>query len=195
MPITLFVFSASITPGPNNLMIMSSGLNHGARQSLPHLLGIWLGFPAMLVAVGLGLGSIFSNFPILHEVIRWLGIAYLLFLAWLIATTKQLDSASARRPFSFLQAVAFQWINPKGWVMAIGALAVFTSPSGGVWSDIATIALAFTAIGGPCVAVWLFFGLSLKKFLTEPRHLRQFNIVMGVLLATSIIPMALEDLH
>ncbi|USD23001.1 LysE family translocator [Microbulbifer variabilis] len=195
LPIALFVFSTSITPGPNNLMIMSSGLNHGASRSLPHLLGIWLGFPAMVIAVGLGLGSVFSQFPVLHEIIRWVGIGYLLYLAWLIASTREIDSASDRHPFSFFQAIAFQWVNPKGWIMAIGALAAFTSPNGEVWKDILQIALAFIAIGGPCVAVWLFFGIGLKRFLTKPNHLRLFNITMGLLLAASVVPLALEGLY
>lgn len=192
IPIVLFTFSTSITPGPNNLMIMSSGLNYGVHRSLPHLLGICLGFPAMIVAIGLGLGTLFSQFPLLHEVIRWMGIAYLLYLAWVIASTREMGSADGKRPFTFLQAVAFQWVNPKGWIMAVGALAAFTSPSGEMWMDIARIALTFIAIGGPCIIIWLLFGVGLKRMLTEPKHLRRFNIAMGLLLAASVVPMALD---
>ncbi|WP_323843912.1 LysE family translocator [Microbulbifer magnicolonia] len=190
-PIVLFTFSTSITPGPNNLMIMASGLNYGVNRSIPHLLGICLGFPAMIVAIGLGLGTLFSQFPLLHEIIRWVGIAYLLYLAWVIANTRQVDSAGSNRPFTFLQAVAFQWVNPKGWIMAVGALAAFTSPSGEMWIEIARIALTFIVIGGPCIIIWLLFGVRLKKRLTEPRHLRRFNITMGLLLAASVVPIVL----
>lgn len=192
IPIVLFTFSTSITPGPNNLMIMSSGLNYGVHRSLPHLLGICLGFPAMIVAIGLGLGTLFSQFPLLHEVIRWAGIAYLLYLAWVIARTRQVDSASDSKPFTFLQAVAFQWVNPKGWIMAVGALAAFTSPSGEMWLEIARIALTFIAVGGPCIVIWLLFGVGLKRLLNDPLYLRRFNIAMGLLLAASVVPMVLD---
>nr|WP_281383103.1 LysE family translocator [Microbulbifer rhizosphaerae] len=188
----MFTFSTSITPGPNNLMIMSSGLNYGVSRSLPHVLGICLGFPAMIVAIGLGLGTLFSQFPLLHEVIRWVGIAYLLYLAWVIASTREVGSADTQKPFTFLQAAAFQWVNPKGWIMAVGALAAFTSPNGEMWAEIARIALAFIAIGGPCIVVWLLFGVGLKRLLTEPKHLRRFNLTMGLLLAASVVPMALD---
>ncbi|WP_308367851.1 MULTISPECIES: LysE family translocator [unclassified Microbulbifer] len=192
LPIVLFTFSTSITPGPNNLMIMSSGLNYGVSRSLPHVLGICLGFPAMIVAIGLGLGTLFSQFPLLHEVIRWVGIAYLLYLAWVIASTREVGSADTQKPFTFFQAAAFQWVNPKGWIMAVGALAAFTSPNGEMWAEIARIALAFIAIGGPCIVVWLLFGVGLKRLLTEPKHLRRFNLTMGLLLAASVVPMAID---
>lgn len=188
LPLALFVFSTSITPGPNNLMMMSSGLNYGVGRSLPHFLGICLGFPAMIIAIGLGFGALFSQFPVLHEIIRWLGIAYLLYLAWLIANTREMGAADNRKPFTFFQAVAFQWVNPKGWIMAVGALAAYTSPNGAVFVEVGRIAAAFILIGGPCIAVWLMFGIGLKQLLTIPRHLRLFNITMGLLLAASVIP-------
>lgn len=192
LPIVLFTFSTSITPGPNNLMIMSSGLNHGVGRSLPHLLGICLGFPAMIIAIGLGLGTLFSQFPLLHEIIRWVGIAYLLYLAWAIASTREIGSAGRSKPFTFLQAVAFQWVNPKGWIMAVGALAAFTSAGSGMWVDVARIALTFIAVGGPCIIIWMLFGVGLKRFLNDPKHLRRFNIAMGILLAVSVVPMIIE---
>ncbi|WP_319024736.1 LysE family translocator [Microbulbifer hainanensis] len=192
LPIVLFTFSTSITPGPNNLMIMSSGLNYGVNRSLPHLLGICLGFPAMIVAIGLGLGALFSQFPVLHEIIRWVGIAYLLYLAWAIARTREIGSADRSKPFTFLQAVAFQWVNPKGWIMAVGALAAFTSTGSEMWIDVARIALTFIAIGGPCIIVWMLFGVGLKQVLNNPAHLRRFNIAMGLLLAASVVPMIMD---
>lgn len=189
LPLVLFMFSTSITPGPNNLMIMSSGLNFGVSRSLPHLLGICVGFPAMIIAIGLGLGALFSQFPILHEIIRWAGIAYLLYLAWIIANTREVGSAEEKKPFTFLQAVAFQWVNPKGWIMAVGALAAFTTPDGAMLMEAGRIALAFLLIGGPCIIIWMLFGVGLKQLLTDPRHLRVFNITMGLLLAASVVTM------
>ena len=189
LPLILFVFSTSITPGPNNLMIMSSGLNFGVGRSLPHLLGICLGFPAMIIAIGLGLGALFSQFPILHEIIRWVGIAYLLYLAWVIANTREVGSAEGKKPFTFLQAVAFQWVNPKGWIMAVGALAAFTTPDGAMLLEAGRIALTFILIGGPCIIIWMMFGVGLKQLLKDPRHLRAFNIAMGLLLAASVATM------
>ncbi|MBB5210705.1 LysE family translocator [Microbulbifer hydrolyticus] len=189
LSIALFVFSTSITPGPNNLMIMASGLNHGVGRSLPHLLGICVGFPAMILAIGFGMGALFRQFPFLHEVVRWAGITYLLYLAWKIARTRQVGAAGRAHPFSFLQAVAFQWVNPKGWIMAVGALAAFTTPDGETWMEAGRIALAFILIGGPCITIWMMFGVGLKRLLTQPVHLRIFNVTMGLLLAASVIPM------
>ncbi|MBY6189068.1 LysE family translocator [Microbulbifer agarilyticus] len=189
LSIALFVFSTSITPGPNNLMIMSSGLNYGVERSLPHMLGICLGFPAMIMAIGFGMGTLFQQFPFLHEIVRWVGITYLLYLAWKIASTRDVGATPQQKPFSFLQAVAFQWVNPKGWIMAVGALAAFTTPNGEILLEAGRIALAFILIGGPCIAIWLMFGVGLKRILTEPTHLRAFNMTMGLLLAASVIPM------
>lgn len=146
----------------------------------------------MIVAIGLGIGTLFSRFPLLHEVVRWAGIAYLLYLAWVIASTREVGSAGTGKPFTFLQAAAFQWVNPKGWIMAAGALAAFTSPSGEVWTDIARIALTFIAVGGPSIVIWMLFGVGLKRVLNEPTHLRRFNIAMGLLLAASVVPMMLD---
>ncbi|MFI2810277.1 LysE family translocator [Microbulbifer zhoushanensis] len=192
LPLALFVFTTSITPGPNNLMIMTSGLNHGVARSLPHFLGICLGFPAMIMAIGLGLGTLFTEFPFLHQLIRWAGIAYLLYLAWAIGTTREVSSADQRPPFTFLQAAAFQWVNPKGWVMAVGALAAFSIPGGEAWLDASRVALAFILIGGPCIVTWLLFGVGMQRLLSNSDHLRRFNIAMGLLLAASVIPMAFE---
>lgn len=192
LSVILFTFSTSITPGPNNLMIMSSGLNYGVHRSLPHLTGICLGFPAMIVAIGLGLGTLFSQFPLLHEIVRWAGIAYLLYLAWVIARTRSVSEMESGTPMTFFQAVAFQWVNPKGWIMAVGALAAFTSPSGEMWWEIGRIALVFIVIGGPCIIAWMLFGVGLKRLLNEPKHLRRFNVSMGLLLAISVIPMVID---
>ncbi|GAA5525611.1 cysteine/O-acetylserine efflux protein [Microbulbifer aestuariivivens] len=192
LPLLLFVFSTSITPGPNNMMIMTSGLNHGILRSLPHFLGICLGFPAMIMAIGLGLGALFQQYPLLHQGVRWAGIAYLLYLAWLIAGTRSVDRQQSPSPFSFWQAAAFQWVNPKGWVMAVGALAAFSTPGGNAWLDAGRIALAFILIGGPCITIWMLFGVGMQRLLRDPLHLRRFNITMALLLVASVVPMIIE---
>nr|WP_255771939.1 LysE family translocator [Microbulbifer guangxiensis] len=188
----MFVFATSITPGPNNMMIMASGLNHGVVRSLPHFMGICLGFPAMIMAIGLGLGTVFEQFPLLHHLIRWAGIAYLLYLAWVIASTRSVDGKDSYSPFTFWQAAAFQWVNPKGWVMAVGALAAFSTPGGSTWLDAGQIALTFIFVGGPCITIWMLFGVGMQRILQEPLQLRRFNIAMAILLVVSVIPMALD---
>ncbi len=191
--ILLFAFTATATPGPNNVMIMTSGVNYGVRQSLPHFFGITLGFPVMVILVGLGIGTLFERFPVLHEVIKTAGVLYLLYLSWRIATASPVSLEDGRgRPLTFWQAVLFQWVNPKAWVMVTGAIAAFTSVSSGIYLQVLLITSAFTLAVFPCVAMWMIFGLGLRKLLKAPSHQRAFNIAMAVLLVTSISPVILE---
>ncbi|WP_422136785.1 LysE family translocator [Endozoicomonas sp. ALD040] len=188
-PLLAFAFSSTITPGPNNVMIMTSGMNYGTRQSIPHFLGICLGFPLMVLFVGLGLGAVFDLFPVLHDIIKVLGVAYLLYLAWLIAKSAPADlNGGKSRPLTFIQSALFQWVNPKAWIMATGAVAAYTTVSGDVFLQVIVIALAFLVAAIPCVGVWLFFGVRLKKVLQQPSYQRAFNITMALLLVLSIIP-------
>ncbi len=123
LPIFLFAFAAAITPGPNNIMIMASGLNFGTVRSLPHLPGICFGFPVMVILIGTGLGVVFEKYPVLHEIIKVIGIIYLIYLAWRIANSdKTSEAATPGKPFTFLQSALFQWVNPKGWIMASSAM-------------------------------------------------------------------------
>ncbi len=193
LALLLFAFSAAITPGPNNVMLMSSGLNYGVKKSLPHLFGICLGFPVMVLLIGVGLGSVFERFPITHTVIQTFGILYLLYLAWIIATTKthEIDSAKSK-PLNFWQAALFQWINPKAWIMATGAIATYTTLSTNIFQQIGIIALIFLITAFPSAATWLFFGANLKRFLQCPKHQKIFNIVMALLLVGSIIPVLIN---
>lgn len=193
LALLLFAFSAAITPGPNNVMLMSSGLNYGVRKSLPHLLGICLGFPVMVLLIGVGLGSIFERFPITHSIIQIFGILYLLYLAWIIATTKPHDIHTEKsKPFSFWQAALFQWINPKAWIMATGAIATYTTLNANIYQQIGIIALIFLITAFPSAATWLFFGANLKRFLQSPKHQKTFNIAMALLLVGSIIPVLIN---
>jgi len=193
--VAVFIFSASatITPGPNNIMLMTSGLNFGAYRSLPHYLGVCIGFPIMVMLIGLGFGFLFARFPVLHNLIQIIGILYLLYLSWLIANAapSTLD-AKQTKPFSFFQAVLFQWVNPKAWIMATGAVAAFTSGGSDIFIQILLIALTFLIVAFPCTAIWLFFGVWLKKIFKNPSHQKIFNIAMASLLILSITPTAYD---
>ena len=193
LAIILFAASTTVTPGPNNIMIMTSGLNYGVKNSIPHLLGICFGFPAMVIMVGLGFSVVFEMYPLIHEVIKVIGIAYLLYLAWLIASSSptSLEVESSKR-FSFTQAALFQWVNPKAWVMATGAVSAYTSITADIFSQVLFIALAFFIVAFPCVGIWLFFGVGLKKYLNSPKHQKIFNLSMALLLVASVIPVLKE---
>lgn len=190
LSLVMFAMVSTITPGPNNIMIMSSGLNYGIRRSLPHWFGIFLGFPIMTLAVGLGLGQAFVQWPWLHSVIKVLGISYLLFLAYKIAMTKtQSHQSKNSQPLTFMQAALFQWVNPKAWVMAIGALATFTTLEWSMFQQALLISLAFIMVGIPGTGLWLFAGSLLQQLLKQPAYQRAFNYTMAVLLVLSLIPM------
>ncbi|MGI2025438.1 LysE family translocator [Shewanella glacialipiscicola] len=190
LAIALFAFSSGITPGPNNIMLMTSGVNFGVKRSIPHLMGISLGFPTMILAIGLGLSALFQTYPVIHQIIKVVGIAYLLYLSWLIAnSSSKMEGKTIAKPFSFIQAAAFQWVNPKGWIMAVGAIATFTSVQQDLTAQVITIATVFLCIAFPCALVWLGFGVVLKRLLKNPRQQKIFNISMAVLLVASIIPM------
>lgn len=189
LALTAFAFVSSITPGPNNMMLLASGANFGFRRTVPHLMGVCFGFAAMVFAVGMGLGSLFAAYPALYDVLRVVAIVYMLWLAWRIATASGLgESGGAARPMSFLEAVAFQWINPKAWAMALGATAAFVTPEAFV-AGVVIVTVVFAAINLPCIASWAGFGVVLRRFLDRPWALRAFNVTMAVLLIGSLYPM------
>ena len=192
LAVLLFTFSTTVTPGPNNIMIMSSGLNYGIKKSMPHYLGICIGFPAMVAAVGLGFDVVFQKFPFLHEVIKVAGTLYLLYLAYAVAVSGSAVSESKRKPLTFMQAAVFQWVNPKAWTMATGSVAAFTTIDSHILLQVFYITLAFFLAVFPCIAVWLFFGSHLKKILRNEIHHRLFNISMALLLVLSVIPVIIE---
>ncbi|WP_236632032.1 LysE family translocator [Endozoicomonas montiporae] len=193
LAVLLFSFTTMITPGPNNIMIMSSGLNYGVRKSMPHYLGICLGFPAMVVAVGLGFDALFQEFPFLHEVIKVAGVLYLLYLAYHVAMAPVSNIGVVRRnPLTFLQAAVFQWVNPKAWIMATGAVAAYTTIDSDMFLQVVYITFAFFLATFPCIAIWLFLGTHLKKLLRNETHQRLFNVTMAILLVLSVIPVIIE---
>jgi threonine/homoserine/homoserine lactone efflux protein len=192
-PLLLYVIVSSCTPGPNNLMVLQSGANFGVLPTLPHIIGIAVGFPVMIVAVGLGLGYIFDAYPIVHTVLKWVSFAYLLWLAWQIASAgKPKEKELGGRPLSFFQAAAFQWVNPKGWAMSVGALALFTTANGNKLVETGIIAALFGLICLPNGVAWAFFGRSIAGFLQNDRNRLWFNIGMAVLLVVSVVPTLFE---
>lgn len=195
LALSLFAISSSITPGPNNMMMLSSGVNYGFRRSIPHLLGISLGFCFMIVAVGLGLAAIFTQFPFLHTVLKIAGTVYMLWLAYKIATSSDSIEGKNGTPMTFLQACAFQWINPKAWMMALGALSTYPVAAAAYLPQVLLVALVFVIFNGPCVAVWLGLGTGLKHYLDQPAYLKAFNYFMAALLVASLYPIALELKH
>lgn len=188
----LFAFVTSITPGPNNFMLMASGVNFGFRRTIPHMLGIGVGFLSLLLGVGFGLGAVLGAYPALHMALKIAGGAYLLYLAWRIAMARSIASADdgdeEARPMTFLEAAAFQWVNPKAWVMAVTAMAVYTSPQAPFLS-VVLVAVAFAVVNVPSVSAWAGFGVALRGFLADPVRLKWFNIAMGLLLVASLWPM------
>lgn len=194
MMLALVIFGAvsSVTPGPNNMMLLASGVNFGLRRTMPHMLGVSLGFGAMVLLVGLGLGQIFARLPWLHVVIRIAGILYMLRLAWLLASSGSMGVAAARaRPMTFLEAAAFQWVNPKAWAMAVSAIAAYTLPADFVVS-VAVVALVFTVVNLPAILLWAAFGAGMARFLADPWSIRMFNLTMASLLVASLYPSVLE---
>lgn len=191
--VLFFAFSTTITPGPNNIMMLSSGVNYGVKASLPHFFGICFGFPLMVLLVGLGFGVVFERFPLLHIWIKITGVLYLLWLAWKIGSSTPCSiEGSDAKPFSFLQAALFQWVNAKAWIMASGAVAAFTTVSGNAWWDVTQITAAFLLVSFPCVGVWLTCGALLRSVLNQPLYQRVFNLTMALLLVLSVGPVLAE---
>lgn len=190
--LVIFCFVSSITPGPNNLMLMTSGLNFGVRRTLPHMFGIALGFTLMVLLVGLGLAGLFARYPALLVAMKWVGAAYMVYLAVKLATAAPLKAGGAvGRPMTFLQAAAFQWINPKAWIMALTGVATYTDPLD-YTRTVLLVALVFGVVNLPCIGCWALFGTALRHALQRPAVLRAFNWTMGALLIASLYPVFTE---
>ena len=192
--LVVFAVVMSGTPGPNNMMLLASGVNFGFRRSLPHMLGISFGVMLLLLGVGFGLHEVFQRWPVIFTVIKYAGGAYLIWLAWMIANSGPLEDGTGEakgRPMRFIEAAAFQWINPKAWVMAVGAMATYTVESSYAMTVI-IVALVFGAVSGPSTGTWTVFGVALKRFLADPRANRIFNVTMAMALVASLWPLLRE---
>jgi threonine/homoserine/homoserine lactone efflux protein len=185
-----YAFVTSITPGPSNFMLLASGANFGLARTVPQVLGITIGFGLLLLGVGLGLGGMLAAFPALDLALKLGGGAYLLYLAWRIATSRSLGRQDSRaaRPLRLVESAAFQWVNPKAWVVAATAMAIYASPASPFWSAV-LVSLTFAIVNLPSVLVWAGFGMALRRFLSDPVRLKWFNIAMGLLLAATLWPM------
>jgi threonine/homoserine/homoserine lactone efflux protein len=189
LALVLFAFTTSITPGPNNMMLFASGVNFGFRRTIPHMLGIGVGFFSLLIGVGLGLGALMQAMPVAYTVLKFAGGAYLLFIAWKIGTSRSLSEGKAgAKPMTFLGAAAFQWVNPKAWVMAVTAMATYTNPAA-YTATVLIVGFAFALVNVPSVSTWAGFGSALRDWLSVPVRLKWFNITMAVLLVISLWPM------
>jgi threonine/homoserine/homoserine lactone efflux protein len=188
----LFALVTTITPGPNNTMLLASGVNFGFRRTLPHLSGISAGVVLLMLSVGIGLGEAFIQFPVLYTVLEVASVAYLLYLAWKIGTSGELKvKQGERRPMKFYEAIAFQWVNPKAWMMVLTAATTIHLSESYSMNAIAMAAL-FYVIGFPCICLWAGFGTAMRRLLSDPKRLRVFNIAMALLLVCSLYPIALK---
>jgi threonine/homoserine/homoserine lactone efflux protein len=191
-----FVIFATVmffTPGPNNIMLLSSGLTYGFRRTLPHVAGITIGFAFMIGTVGLGMGTIFITYPVLQTILKYAGAAYLIYLAAAIAMSGPVtpDQDNRRGPMTFWGAAMFQWINVKGWVMVIGTITAYAGIASFPWNI--TIQVMFSLLLGVLAcSAWALFGSSLRPILTSPRAVRAFNIVMALLLLASLYPVFMD---
>ncbi len=186
----VFGFVTSMTPGPNNLMLLASGVNFGFRRTVPHMAGIAVGFVSLLLAVGFGVGALLKAMPTLELVLKIASAAFLLYLAWRIAFSRSLGKAgeTGAQPISFWQALSFQWVNPKAWVFSVTAMAIYADAGQPVRS-VLTVAGGLLLLCFVAITSWTGFGKALRGFLADPVRLKWFNIAMGIALALTLIPM------
>lgn len=189
LPLIIFSFTMAFTPGPNNIMITASGVNFGFRRTVPHILGITAGVFVMVILVGFGLAQLFILEPRLQTVLKYLGASYLLFLAWKIsqAHAKKAEKENAK-PIGFLQAALFQWVNPKGWVFALGTLTAYTTANGDMIKETSVIAVVNTSTSFLSVATWALFGSVIAPYLASERSRKIFNYTMAAMLVLSLVP-------
>ncbi len=188
--LVIFAAIAAYTPGPNNTLLMACGINYGFRAAIPMIGGVGLGFPFLILCVGLGLGKVFETFPIVLTFIKIVGSAYMLWLAWKIATSKpsENDSVTAAKPLNFLQGCAFQWVNPKAWLMGAYSLSAFTLANH-FYAGLFTVIGVYVFMGLTSAATWAAFGVALKQVMNDPRWFRIINYSLAALLVASLAPM------
>jgi threonine/homoserine/homoserine lactone efflux protein len=190
LPLVGFTFVSSVTPGPNNTLLMLSGAHWGFRKSLPLLLGIPVGFSLFLFAVGMGLGKAFAAWPALHMILKIVSVAYLSWLAWKLARAGSPNGPEFKdaKPVSFWGAVALQWINPKAWLMSVGSMSIFVPSGVPPLKPVLTVTGVFVVVALPALLLWFFFGAAASRFLTNSRRVTVFNVLMAVLLVLSVVP-------
>ena len=189
----MFALVMFFTPGPNNIMLLSSGLTYGFRRTIPHIAGITVGFAFMVAAVGLGLGTIFIAYPVLQTILKYAGAAYLIYLAWQIgmAEPEAPERDNSRGPMTFWGAAVFQWVNAKGWVMVIGTITAYAAIANFPWNILIQTVISL-AMGAVSTVVWALFGTALRPILNSRTAVRAFNIVMALLLLASLYPVFMD---
>ncbi|ASU21885.1 lysine transporter LysE [Vibrio qinghaiensis] len=186
-PLVAFAFVSTFSPGPNNIMLMTSGANVGFMRTIPHMLGVTFGFSIMVLLVGVGLTGLFHRYPMLQQGLQIACTIYLVYLAIKIALSNPSQGEKQYQPMSFFSAVLFQWVNPKGWSMALTAVSVFNQSAS--WAQLMLISLVFALVNIPSVSVWTAAGKQLSHWMNHPSYVRWFNGVMGALLLLSVVPM------
>ncbi|MFB9264971.1 LysE family translocator [Bradyrhizobium erythrophlei] len=191
----VFAVVMFFTPGPNNIMLLSSGLTYGFRRTVPHIAGITVGFAFMVGAVGVGLGAVFIAYPVLQTILKYAGVAYLVYLAAVIAMAEppsaDQNDGKGGRPMTFWGAAMFQWVNAKGWVMVIGTITAYAAIAAFPWNIAIQVSLSLL-LGALSCTLWALFGTALRPILTSPRAIRAFNVVMAILLLASLYPVFMD---
>ena len=190
--LAVFALVGSMSPGPNNLLVTVSGTAFGFVRTVPHMLGVAVGFAVMVMAIGLGLAKVFAVDPDIHRWLRMVGAAYLIYLAVRIALAGDPGAGAGvgqgtRRPLGFVEAALFQWVNPKAWTLVLGVVAAFTTVGGNLTAELAVIALVFVLAILPSLALWCLFGVAIAQFMSSPRARRITNLVMAALVALSVV--------
>jgi threonine/homoserine/homoserine lactone efflux protein len=182
-----FVFAAATTPGPTNVMVSASGANFGYRRTLPFIFGSIVGIAALAVTLGLGLGQLLKLYPAAHDVLKWAGSAYLLYLAWRVGTAgRPRDGGGGGRPLGLVEGLLFQWLNPKGWLAILSALAVFSRSQATYLADTLVVAGLFFAFLFLATTLWCLFGTAIARLLTSRRARTAFNAAMSLIIVASI---------
>jgi threonine/homoserine/homoserine lactone efflux protein len=186
----IFGFISAFTPGPNNTMLLATGINFGVRRAWPHIMGVAIGFPLMIACIGFGLGQIFEIYPLIYVALKYIGAAYMIWLAWKIATSKPStdDRIAKGEPVTFVQASAFQWVNPKAWIMAVTALSAYTV-AGHYTVGVLAVVGTFVFMGFTSALTWVLFGAGLKHVLNDERYYQYINWGLAAALIASLIPM------
>ncbi len=193
--IATFTLSTVMTPGPNNIMLLSSGLTFGYKRTMPHIFGVMFGFAFMVILVGLGMGVVFEKFPVIFTVLKVVGILYLFWMAYKIASSDggyDVNEVDKSNPFTFFQAAAFQWVNPKAWIMAITAISVFVTSNENSLLQVFTISFIYLLSGVISTNSWALGGVVLKKVIKDKKSVKIFNVTMAVLLVVSVVPFIFE---
>ena len=192
LPFIAFAIATSVTPGPNNVLVAASAARFGVRRTVPHMFGIAAGFALMVLLAGMGLAAPLAHYPAAQGAMRLVGALWLLVIAWKIATAGARASAATTAPLGFFGAAAFQWVNPKAWMMVLGMAGAWITGREAVLPQIAVMALVFALVCVPCCLVWAAVGVGAAPLLSTDRRLRSFNVAMAVLLVASLVPVLLD---